>query len=146
MALGAGQVVFGPAAAAGSGNGTSGLDLSATTDWTGRTDPRHRSQSAALAAAWTPGTDNRNGLVPPFFQEPNDPRRLGRDVGFFEVMTCVVPAAPAAMAGYYLGASNDGGISGSPSQITSTLKAPTAGATLVHFSAQPEPLFLTPTH
>lgn len=115
--LGPGKVVFGAAALSGVGVDTSGKPLSEGNDWTGLTDPRHRSQSAKLAASWTPGTYTRDGKVPPFWQEPNDPRALGRDVGFFEMMDCVAPAAPAVMAGYYLGASNDGGLSGSPSQL-----------------------------
>ena len=104
VALGRGTVVFGAAASTGGGVGTSGLPLAETNDWTGLSDPRHRAQSVALAAAWNAGAaETRQGKVPPFWQEPNDVRRLGRDVGFFEVMECVAPAAPAAMAGYYLG-------------------------------------------
>ena len=122
IALGPGTVVFGHVASSGVA-----LPASVASDWTGLTDPRHRSQSAALAAAWMANTDTRGGKVPPFWQEPNDSRRLGRDVGFFEVMSCVAPAAPAAMAGYYLGASNDGGISSSPTQIDAGgTSAPTA--------------------
>jgi hypothetical protein len=72
--------------------------------------------------------------VPPFWQEPNDPRALGRDVGFFEVMSCVAPAAPAAMAGYYLGASNDGGISSSPAQLDAAGAKPAPTATYKEYA------------
>jgi hypothetical protein len=63
-ALGRGEVVFGTAAGVADGGvGTSGLPLAQTNDWTGPLDPRHRSQSAALTAAWTANVWTREGKV-----------------------------------------------------------------------------------